>query len=77
MGILEKSVVDLADALDNLEAKLENNLDDHSASGERIDAAQRQARAAREHAAKASGVLSDAIDDLRNLIENSSAKEKG
>jgi cell division septum initiation protein DivIVA len=77
MGILEKSVIDLANALDNLESKLEHSLDDRSASGDRIAAARRQARAARENAAKAARGLSDAIDDLRGLIADSSVREKG
>lgn len=74
MSILEKSVVDLAHALDHLEAQLNGRLDDHSASDERIVAAQRQARAAREHAATASSGLAGAIDDLKALIEKTDAK---
>ena len=74
MSILEKSVVDLAHALDSLEAKLNGRLDDHSASDERIAAARAQARTAREHAATAASGLAGAIEDLKALIEKSDAK---
>jgi len=74
MSILEKSVVDLANALDNLEAKLNGRLDDHTASDERILAARAQARAARQHAATAASGLAGAIDDLKALIEKTDAK---
>lgn len=77
MSILEKSVVNLANALDNLEARLNGRLDDHSAAGESMDAARRQARAARLHAEEASNGLAGAIADLKALIGESSGDGKG
>lgn len=77
MSILEKSVVDLANALDNLEAKLDGRLDDHSASGERVDAARRQARTARACAEEASRDLSEAIAEVKALLDSAEIKGKG
>jgi len=77
MTVLEKAVVDLANALDNLEARIEGKFDDQSASGDAIDAARRQARAAREHAENASKGVGAAISDLKMLLENNKANGKG
>lgn len=77
MSILEKSVADLANALDNLEAKLDGRLDDYSADGERIDAARRQARAARARAEEAARGLADVVADLKALLDRAGAETKG
>lgn len=68
MGVLEKSVIDLANALDALESELESALEDRAASGERIEAARRQARIARERAEAASRTVGEAIDDLKSMM---------
>lgn len=74
MSLLEKSVGNLATALDNLEAKLDGRLDDHSASGERVDAARRQARAARLQTETAARELSGAIAEVKALIAGGERK---
>ena len=70
MTVVEKAVLDLANALDNLEAKLETRLDEGVASTEQIDAAKRHAHAARAHTETASSGLGAAISDLKALLEN-------
>lgn len=77
MTVLEKAVIDLANALDNLETKIEGKFDDQSASGDAVDAARRQARAAREHAENASKGVGAAISDLKALLDANAANGKG
>ena len=77
MSLLEKSVVDLANALDNLETKIEHKLDDHASNGESIAAARRQAHSARTHAAEASRGLADAIADIKALLDRAGGAAKG
>ncbi len=77
MTVVEKAVLDLANALDNLEAKLETRLDEGLANTEQIEAARRHAQAAQAHTKTASSGLGAAISDLKTLLEtdNLSAKE--
>lgn len=77
MTVLEKAVLDLANALETLETKLEGRLDDQSADGETIEAARGQARAARNHAATVSRELSGAIGDLKSLLDDHDTASKG
>jgi len=77
MTVLEKAVLNLAEALETLETKLETRLDDQSADGETIDAARNRARAARGHAANVSRELSGAIGDLKSLLGDYDTVSKG
>ncbi len=77
MSILEKSVSDLADALEALESTLEGQLNDVSAKNDLIDAARRQARAAQGHTASAGSDLSGAISDLKILLDDHKPESKG
>ncbi len=77
MTVLEKAVGELATALETLESKLENRLDDLSADGEAVAAARRQAHAARKHAAEAGSGLAAAISDLKALLDTGSVNPKG
>ena len=69
MSVVEKAVVDLANALDKLESKLEHRLDDHTARQEEIDAARRQATTARARTEEASQGVGAAIADIKALLE--------
>ncbi len=69
MSVVEKAVIDLANALDALESKLDSRLDDQMASSEDIDAARRQAKAAKARAEEASKDLGEAIADVKALLE--------
>lgn len=77
MTVLEKAVLNLANALETLEEKLESRLDDQSADGEAIEAARGQARAARGHATAVSRELSGAIDEIKALLDTDDAQAKG
>ncbi len=77
MTILEKAVLDLANALETLESKVEGRLDDQSARAELSEAAKRQARTAREHATEAGRDLAGAIDNLKSLLDAHGANPKG
>ena len=76
MTVLEKAVGELANALENLETKLEDRLDGQLADREAVEAARRHARAARTHAASAGAGLSAAISDLKTLLAESDTKDK-
>lgn len=67
MSPLETSVQTLADALDRLEARLEDRLQDAVADTDAIDAARRQANAARTHLNEASDTLASLIDEVRAI----------
>lgn len=68
MSVVEKAVIDLANALDALETKLEGRFDDELAGTEEMDAARRQAKAAKARAEEASRDLGGAIADLKSLL---------
>ena len=74
MSALEEAVKSLAGALDALETRLDDRLGDFAADA--IDAARRQARTARAHAADASEGLAAAIDDLKSLL-NEDGRPRG
>ena len=69
MSLLERAVADLADALDTLEAKVGDRVNNHDS-----EAASRQTRTARQSAQTASDELRSAIKDLRALLGE---KQKG
>ncbi len=77
MSVIEKAVIDLANALDNLEAKIDGKFDDRTASGDEIVAARRQAQAARTHADRAAKGVGAAISDIKTLLDNNPANGKG
>ena len=69
MTVLENAVSDLANALEKLETKLEDRLDEQMADREAVAAARRCAQTARSHTASASDGLGAAISDLKTLLE--------
>lgn len=73
MSAIEEAVKTLNSAIDALETKLADRLADFSHQSDAIDAARRQARAARVHAGAASEQLADAITDLRTLLNDGDA----
>lgn len=77
MTVLEKSVLNLANALEALESKLEARLDDLSASDETIAAAKRQALAARKQTDHASRGVAAAISDLKAILAEDDEKKGG
>lgn len=68
MAELENAVRRLAMALDTLEAKLDDRLQDLTAANDAVDAARRHARAAQAQTRRASDALAAAIGDLRGLL---------
>ncbi len=77
MSLLERAVVDLADALDTLESKITDKLASKTESAETGPAIARHLRTAGDRADFASGELTKAIDDLRSLIgDDDTAEEK-
>jgi hypothetical protein len=75
MSAIEEAVKTLNVAIDALEAKLAERLADFTHQDDTVDAARRQARAARVHAGAASEQLADAIADLKALIDDGDARE--
>lgn len=67
MSLLERAVADLADALDTLEGKIGDRF--QSADGSENAAAMRQIKVARERADDASHELSDAITELKSILD--------
>ncbi len=77
MSMLERAVVDLADALDTLESKITETLAGKAESAEIGPAMARHLRTAGERAEFASSELTKAIDDLKLLIgDNDGAEAK-
>ncbi len=68
MNTLEKSVQQLAGALDALEARLDDRMTDLAARTETIGAAKIRAQTAKTQASAAAEDLSDAIRELKSLI---------
>ena len=69
-SVLEKAVGDLANALEALESKLEDQIDSHNA-------ARRQVKVARKHASDASSGLGAAISDVKALLEADDKSQEG
>lgn len=76
MSSLEEAVKTLAGALDALESRLDERLADLGEDADAVDAAQRQARAAREHAGGAASELAAAIGDLKALLNPPAEEEE-
>lgn len=68
MTILESAVQNLADALDALETKLDEQMAESAGYKDFVDAARRQARVARAHTGEASRELGRAIDDIKAIL---------
>ncbi len=78
MSMLERAVVDLADALDMLETKITETLAGKADSAEIAPAVARHLRTAGDRADYASSELTKAIDDLKALIgDDAEAKNDG
>ncbi|MEX0644930.1 MAG: hypothetical protein WD076_06450 [Parvularculaceae bacterium] len=75
MSAIEEAVKSLNGAIDALEAKIADRLADFSHQSDAIDAARRQARAARVHTGAASEQLADAITDLKALVDDGDEDE--
>ncbi len=75
MSAIEEAVKTLNGAVDALEAKLAERLADFTHQSDSIEAARRQARAARVHAGAASEQLADAIGDLKALLNDGEPHE--
>lgn len=69
MSKIEKSVQDLAVALDELSVRVEKTLLANAESGESLASAKAQAALAQQHAGKAGRDLKGIIDDLRDLLD--------
>ena len=75
MSALESSVQTLADALDKLESTLDERIADASADADAVDAARRQARAAKTHISDASEGLAASMAELRALLNAPQTEE--
>ena len=73
MSRLEESAIQLAAALDTLEAKLDERLAELGHQSDAVDAARRQARAAKTHAGDAADGLGEAISELRRILSEDEA----
>ena len=80
MSMLERAVVDLADALDSLETKITEALAGRAESTSLAPSNARHLRTAGDRAEFASGELAKAIDELKLLVgdeDNAKAKKHG
>ena len=68
MSALENAVQVLADALEELESKLEHRIADADADSDAIIAARREAHAAKARLHEASDVVGAAIEDVKSLL---------
>ncbi|MEO0880497.1 MAG: hypothetical protein AAFY22_12395 [Pseudomonadota bacterium] len=73
MSPLETSVQTLADALDRLESRLDDQIQDAAADADAVDAARKQARVARGHLNDASETLGAVLAELKAMA-NASAQ---
>ncbi|MBT8471747.1 MAG: hypothetical protein HKN14_01600 [Marinicaulis sp.] len=69
MSVLEKAILNLAEALDDLEGRIEGGADKSAAKTDQLMAAHKQARVAREHTEEAARDLSISIKELHRLLE--------
>ena len=76
MTLLEKSVRNLADAIETLEAKLDERLEDQTASAETIEAARKQALTARSQTDLASRGVAAAINDLKAILADDEERKQ-
>lgn len=75
MSMLERAVVDLADALDTLESKITDKIAGKADAAEIGPGMARHLRTAGERAEYASSELTKAIDELRVLVGDPKAAE--
>lgn len=76
MSQLENTVNQLANALDALESRLDERLHELNCHSDAIEAARRQARAARAHAGRASDGVAEAIGELRRVLAETGGAEE-
>ncbi|WP_425410152.1 hypothetical protein [Hyphococcus sp.] len=77
MTLLEKSVRNLADALEALETKLDARLGDLDASSDSIASAKRQAQTARKATDHASQGVAAAITDIKSILAEDDGANRG
>lgn len=77
MTLLEKSVRNLADALEALETRLDERMDDLAASGETVAAAKSQASTARKATDHASRGVAATISDLKAILADDEDRNRG
>mgnify|MGYP000622109810 CR=1 FL=1 len=75
MTVLEKAVQSLAEAIEALESRLDSRLDDAAANDEAVEAARRQAMAARKQTDSASKGVAAAIADLKLILTEDDGKK--
>ncbi len=75
MTVLEKAVRSLAEAIEALESRLDSQLDDAAANDEAVEAARRQAMAARKQTDSASKGVAAAITDLKLILTEDDRKK--
>lgn len=75
MTVLEKAVQSLAEAIEALESRLDSQLDEAAANDEAIEAARRQAVAARNQTESASKGVAAAIADLKLILAEDDRKK--
>ncbi len=68
MSSLENSVYDLAKALEDLELRIDERLEDETNNHEHFETIRRQAHAASTHARRASTNLASLITDMKALL---------
>lgn len=68
MSILERSVADLADALDSLESRINEKLSTAELTGDASTITSRHVRSARKNTDQAAAELSAIIGELKSLI---------
>ena len=72
--MLEKSVMNLASALESLEKRLSSHMREHVSSRENMDDALLQTKIAQSNTARASKELSAAIEELGALMADTGAQ---
>ncbi|MFC2950858.1 hypothetical protein ACFOOP_02905 [Marinicaulis aureus] len=75
MTVLEKAVQSLAEAIEALESRLDSRLDEAAANDEAVEAARRQAMAARKQTDSASKGVAAAITDLKLILAEDDRKK--
>ena len=76
MSVLEDAVKTLADALDRLEATLDDRMTQATIDSDAATAARRQAHTAKQHLNEVAEGLSSSMKELRGIIANQSPKDE-
>ena len=74
MNVLEKAISDLAGALETLETRLENHIDDGEAEREALVSARRQAAVSYTHASQASEDLGAPLIKKKKILSEDDAE---